>query len=176
MKPTVSELLDLLNKPALMTWANKIGLQGIELKNYRKSSTKNGISLHKQVEMFVKDGVVIEDVEMQQKCELFFSDKKVLFSEESFETEYFKGRLDIMLDWSGTSYICDFKSKHRRLYLENKLQLTAYRMAFKCDRVAIITLPDFNVYDSYIDDFEPYEQILISLSKIYSLKNLLHEN
>jgi hypothetical protein len=49
-KPTVSQLLQLLDKPALLGWANKIGLEGISLDEYRKKSTKGGTDLHKEIE------------------------------------------------------------------------------------------------------------------------------
>lgn len=175
MKPHVTKLLDLLNKPALMKWANKIGLQGIELDSYRKKVMNNGTSLHSQIEKYQIDKTPFLDSEIQRKYIEFMKDKRILFFETPIETEYFTGRLDIMFEWNGLFYMCDFKTNHTKMYLENKLQLIAYRMAKKCDKIACISIPDFTLIESDIKDYRPYEEILISLSKIYNLKTLINE-
>jgi hypothetical protein len=175
MKPSISKLLDLLNKPALMKWANKIGLQGIELDKYRAQMQGDGTSLHKQIENWLKYKTPFENSSFQKRCEDFFSEKEVLSLEEKIENDMFTGRLDIVYKHNGLVYLCDFKTNHTKLWLENKLQLTAYRMSKTCDKVAIIGIPEFNVIEANIEDFKPYEMILKALSDIYNLKTLLHE-
>ena len=46
-------------------------------------------------------------------------------------------------------------------------------MAAGCEKVAIISVPDMTWHYLDINDFEPYENILISLSNIYTLKQSL---
>jgi hypothetical protein len=173
MKPTVSQLIDLLNKPALLNWANKIGLQGIGLDEYRNKSKKDGISLHTQIENFIKDGKTFENKEMQINFERYFADKKIISYEKSVETDYFKGRYDILIEYNSKKYICDFKSNQKMAYFENKLQLVAYRMAEPCDNVGIISIPDFKFIPTNIIDFNKYEEILKSLSIIYNIKKTI---
>lgn len=175
MKPSVTKLLELLDKPRLLEWANRIGLQGIEINKYRQEVMGKGTSLHKQIERYYKDKIPFIDAEIQRKFLEFMKDKRVLYFEENIETEYFKGRLDVMFEWNNKFYICDFKLNKTKLYLENKLQLTAYRMAKTCNNVACINIPEFTIIESGITDFYPYEEILKSLSNIYTLKSKLNE-
>ena len=60
MKPSVTELIGMLDKPGLLNWANKIGLDGIKLEDYRKKSMINGTSLHKQIEDYKTKGAVLK--------------------------------------------------------------------------------------------------------------------
>lgn len=173
MKPSVTNLIGLLDKPGLLKWANKIGLEGIHIDDYRKKSLSDGGSIHKQIEVYIKDKTPFINSEHQDNFEKYFSNKTILESEKNIETDYFTGRYDIKIGYNSKTYICDFKSNQKNIYLENKLQLVAYRMADKCDGVGIISVPDFIFLPIRIDDYRPYEEILINLSNIYNLKNLL---
>lgn len=175
MKPSVSKLIQLLDKPALLKWANNIGLQGIKLDEYRKKSLADGTSIHSQIERFIKHQVLFDKEEHQNNFNNYFANKKIIDNEKNIETEYFVGRYDIKIEYNEKTFICDFKSNQSNIYFENKLQLTAYRMAEDCDGVGIISVPDFRFIPVPIKDFVPYEQILISLSNIYNLKITANE-
>lgn len=41
-KPSVTMLIDLLAKPALIDWANKQGLLGVDIKDLRKKAKSSG--------------------------------------------------------------------------------------------------------------------------------------
>lgn len=173
LKPSVSKLIGLLDKPALLYWANKIGLEGTNIRDYRKKSTAAGSSIHKQIENCFLHGEPFENPEDQERFENYFSNKDILEIEKDIETDYFQGRYDLKLGYNGKTFLCDFKSNQRTIYFENKLQLVAYRMAEKCDGVGIISVPDFKFIPVFIEDYTPYEQILINLSNIYQLKEQL---
>jgi len=175
MKPTVTQLIDLLNKPALLNWANNIGLQGIGLDEYRNKAKKDGTSLHNQIECFIKEGKSFENKGTEEKFKRYFLDKKIISFEKSIETDYFKGRYDILIEYNSKKYICDFKSNQKMAYFENKLQLVAYRMAEPCDNVGIISIPDFKFISTNIIDFYKYEEILKSLSIIYNIKKSIED-
>jgi len=160
-------LIDLLNKPALIKWANKQGLKGIDVGIFKESARQRGTSRHKIIEDFAA-GVLCEDEVMNNKMTNFFSDKKIIDTEVSFETEYFTGRYDVKLVWHDLTFICDYKSSHR-VYFENKLQLAAYRMAFPSDGLAVIHFPDLLMNPIEID-FQMYSDFLIKLSELYELK------
>ena len=172
-KPTVTDLIKLLDKPALLGWANRIGLDGIKLDDYRKKSTTTGTSLHKQIEMYVKEKKPFENLVHQQSFDKYFFDKEILSIETNIETEWFKGRMDLKIGYKGKTYVCDFKSNQSSVYFENKLQLSAYRMAENADGVGIISIPDFTFIPVIIKDFTPYQEILKLLSRIYYLKQSL---
>ena len=84
-KPSVSKLLDLLNKPALMYWANNLGLEGMSLKKYRKRRLSLGTSLHKQVEYFLVDGLIPDNELLKNNFIDFFTDIEVLGVEQKVE-------------------------------------------------------------------------------------------
>lgn len=176
-KPSVTELIKLLDKPALMKWANRIGLQGIELDEYRKNILKAGTSIHSQIELFIKENKPFEREQDQSNYLEFIKDKSVIKVEEKIETDWFTGRVDLIVEWNGKTYICDFKNNQENIYFENVLQLTAYKMAIPCDFIAVIGVPKFKFMPVYsIKDFTPYEEIIKSLSNIYTLKQRCHEH
>jgi hypothetical protein len=171
-KPSVSQLLDLLNKPALLNWANKIGLEGIKLQDYRKEVATKGTALHNQIEKYLIDKIPFLDKNIQKIFDEFIKDKEIISIEKNIENDLFVGRYDIKLKFNNDIYICDFKSSDG-IYLENKLQLIAYRMVDGCDKIAIIQIPTFEMKILDIKDYGPYEDILACLSIIYSNKKLI---
>lgn len=175
-KPSVTELIKLLDKPALLKWANKIGLQGIALDEYRKNILKAGTSIHSQIEHFIISNIPFENTQDQLNFLEFISGKEIIDVEKNIETEWFTGRIDIIFKYNGKTYICDFKNNQENIYFENVLQLTAYRMAIPCDFIAVIGVPKFKFMPIYsIIDYTPYEEIIKSLSNIYTLKQQCHE-
>ena len=169
-KPSVTELIDILNKPALIGWANRIGLQGTSLDEYRKRVRVDGSKLHKDIENFFMRGEMVPDLGMQKRLNDFISDKEVLECEKNVETEWFVGRFDIKFKWHESVCIADFKTNHTNIYLENRLQLAAYWMAELAEKVFIISVPDVSIIPVSIVDFDPYEEMLKCLSRIYFLK------
>lgn len=169
-KPSVSELIKLLDKPALLKWANKIGLEGIKLDEYSNKVKNSGISIHKQIEEYIQFNKPFENIKHQNEFNRYFKDKKIISFESNIETDWFIGRQDLRIEYNGKQFICDFKSNQKYVYFENILQLVAYRMSEKSDGIGIISVPDFTFLPIKIQDFTPYEEILKSLSNIYNLK------
>lgn len=168
--PSISNLLQLLDKPALLKWANKIGLEGTRLDEYQSKSKANGNSYHNQVEDMIKHNKEIEDPYLRQQYHLFFDSSEILESEKIVKGEHWQGRFDIKFKRNGVTYLCDFKSNAKRVYLENKLQLVAYSELEKVDAIGIISLPDFKYYPVQIKNRKPYVGILRALSHIYQCK------
>jgi hypothetical protein len=173
MKPTVSQLLSLLDKPWLLKWANKIWLDWIKIEDYKKKSTSEWTSLHYQIERYILYNEPFKNKEHQENFDKLFKDKSILKVEENIETDYFKGRLDIKIE-GRQKYICDFKSSWN-IYFENKLQLAAYRMANPEYKIWIIEIPSF-IFKPIEIEQEMYESILINLSNIWITKQKLNLN
>jgi hypothetical protein len=170
MKPSVTDLLKLLDKPALLSWANKKGLEGIDISKERSKWLNAGTSIHSQIENYIKNGdPFISEID-QSYFDCFIFDKEILGLECKIETEWFTGRYDIKVKWMDKVYIMDFKNKSKKIYFENKLQLIAYAMAEPCDCFAIVSVPSFTVMNFNVKDRKPYEEILKNLSNIYKLK------
>jgi hypothetical protein len=175
-KPSVTELISLLDKPALLNWANKIGLEGIKLEDYRKRSLQNGTSIHKQIEDFINNNHPFENKEHENNFKRYFNNKEILEIEKPIETDLFVGRLDVKFKYNNKVYICDFKTNQKNVYFENILQLCSYWMAEKCDGVGIISVPDFRFIHVSVENFNEYEKIIKSLNTIYTLKQKLYGN
>jgi hypothetical protein len=169
-KPSVTQLLDLLAKPALIGWANKQGLAGIDIEISRKKTLEAGTSIHSQIENYCKgEGDFINDIDRTRFCD-FKRDKKLVCVEKEIETEWFIGRYDVKFEHNGKHVIVDYKSGFKgKVYLENKLQLIAYTMAEPAE-MAIVSAPQFFYHPVVIADRAPYENLLKNLSNIYFLK------
>lgn len=170
MKPSVTKLIELLDKPALVKWANKIGLEGIRIDDYRSKYKDSGSSKHEHVEQYLKYKILPEDEGFKNQIIKFFSDKEVISIEESFECEKYVGRFDIKLRWKGFVFICDFKS-NSSVYFETKLQLAAYKKACSCDHVAVIHLDGFILRP--VDIYNEHYRIIDSLADIFEYKSRL---
>jgi hypothetical protein len=172
-KPSLTELLDLLNKPALLKWANKQGLQGIDISIDRTRRLQAGTSIHKQIENFNLHGTPFESPTTETNYRRFIYGKEILDMEHEIETEWFTGRIDMRYKDMGNTYIVDFKNNCKRVYLENLLQLIGYSIAKPCDRLAIISVPTFTVFHVNVKDRKPYEEILKALSIVYQNKKIV---
>lgn len=173
MKPSVTNLLSLLDKPALLKWANKIGLEGIHIDDYRSKAKDSGTSIHEAVENYLKFKILPDDEALAGRIKNFFADKEILEVEKSIETEWFIGRYDVKLKWKDFVFICDLKS-NSKVYLETKLQLSAYKMADECDHVAVIHLPDFLIQPVSTTDY--HEGMIIKLSELFQIKHKLENS
>jgi len=108
-KPSVSKLVKILDKPALVGWANKIGLEGVNLKAYRTKAMADGTNIHAQIHAFISDKKPFDDLKTQNNFKKFMSNKKILGTEENVEISFFVGRYDIKLGINGKTWMCDFK-------------------------------------------------------------------
>lgn len=172
-KPSVTELCDILNKPQLLKWANKIGLQGESISTFKSRSFENGRNKHKEIEDILVNGISIDDKDKEKKILDLFSNCIIVSVEESFENEKYKGRADIRFIKDGVRYVGDFKSSFKRPYIEHYIQLISYKSHFKDDRICIIDLQNFNLFDITIEDESNYIELINNLINIYKIKQLI---
>jgi len=175
-KPSVTELIKLLDKPALLSWANKQGLIGVDITKKRKEWLNYGTSLHNQIYEYITTGTPLIKESDMNNYNFFFKDKEILSVECKVENEYFTGTYDLIYKKNNKIYLSDYKSNAKNIYFENKLQLVAYSMCVDCDALSIISIPDFKEMPFNISDKEPYIEILKSLSIIYKQKQLINGN
>jgi hypothetical protein len=170
MKPTVTELIDILNKPALLKWANKIGLEGVSLDNYKKKSAADGDNIHKQIENDFKYAIPYENEKFKQ----FKSRYEYVESEPKIECEHYRGRADVILKRDGLFWLFDFKASNN-IYFEQKLQLIAYKRILKVDRIGIVNTEYFteNIVDVSPEQEVQYIKILSALFVIWKAKQMI---
>lgn len=169
-KPYVTQLISLLDKPALLGWANRIGLEGVSIDAFRAKALDKGKTFHEQIHRRLTDGTPFPELDDNVNFDLFMAGKRVLSVEKVIETEWFLGRLDLAVEVEGSSVICDFKPGSK-IYFEQVLQLVAYRMA-EGGAIAIVETPTFKMKRVSIPDFEPFEKLLKALAEIYREKKL----
>lgn len=169
-KPTVSQLIDLLNKPALMKWANKIGLEGVRLEDYKKKSSENGDNIHKQIENDFRYGITFNDPQFQA----FKSRYKFVDAEPVIECDHYRGRADVILERDGLRYLFDFKNSNS-VYFEQKLQLIAYKRVLKVDMIGIVNTTYFteNFISVTEEQEKQYVKILSALVVIWNAKQII---
>src|SRR5690606_33207906 len=98
-KPTVSELIGLLDKPALLKWANNLGLKGVSIDEHKRLLASKGTSLHRQIKDYLEKNVSPTDKILKEKVPLFKKKIKLISVEEPIETDYFIGRLDVRFEY-----------------------------------------------------------------------------
>lgn len=174
MKPSISKLIEQLDRPALVKWANKIGLQGIHIDDYESKSRSDGSNKHFDIERYLKFKIESDDQEFNSKMVNFFKDKEIIGSEIVVENEYFVGRYDVKFKYKDFTFIGDFKSATKgRVYFETKLQLAAYAMIEKC-HICVIHLPEFLFHPITINH-GLYEEFIVTLSSLYELRSKIDQ-
>ena len=167
---SITKLIDILNKPALLYWANKVGLNGESLNDYYGRTSKRGISKHKEIEEYLLNKVLFKEADLLNKCLDGYSVKHV---EYNVSNTYITGRVDLILSNNNESIIVDFKSNNK-VYLQQKLQLSAYKELYGANKIAIINTNKWKL--EFLDiDTEKYYEMVKRLYQIHELLILLNE-
>ena len=163
MKVSVTKLISLLHKEGLLKWANKIGLEGINIKDYQSKSKKDGSDKHLKVERFLMFNESFDGCEILRSN---LSNYKIIGVEHIIDNGYINGRVDLILEnIAGEKIIVDFKST-KGIYLDQKLQLSAYKHIYGAKYIAIIDFDTYQIKPLVIDS-EKYFNIIRSLYSIY---------
>ena len=142
--PGVTTVLGILNKPALVRWANNLGLQGIDSSKYTDKMADIGTLAHHFVECHLKNEIPDtseynkEQVDLAENAFLKYleweKDKKieVILSEAQLvsETWGFGGTIDFFGNINGVPTLIDFKTC-KAIYSEQFTQVAAYKELLK---------------------------------------------
>jgi len=136
--PGVTTVLGVLNKPALVIWANRLGLQGIDSSKYRDEMADIGTLAHQMIiDHFNKIATDTSDysetqIDLAENCLLSFyewekgHDIKVIMAEAPLVSELgFGGTIDCYCMLDGVATLLDFKTG-KAIYPEMFYQLAAY--------------------------------------------------
>lgn len=168
----VTKLIDLLDKPALVGWANKLGLKGIDLKDYYKNTQKEGNNNHNEIELFLKESKRFKGCELLEHT---LKDFEVIGVEENCNNNFIVGRIDLILKHKKNNliYVCDFK-RNKSIYLKTKLQLSCYKHIIEADKIAYINTDNFQLIEINIDTLKYYE-IVKRLYQVHIILKQLNE-
>lgn len=166
---SVTKLINLLNKPSLLKWANKIGLEGIDINKYQAKSKEKGNISHKDLEDYFKNGTMFENYQVLEK-ELGEFD--FIGCEVDTNNGFILGRIDLIMKNKKTNevWLFDFKS-NKNIYLNTKLQLSAYKHIYKADKIGFINTEELKVVEIDIETNYYFEII----KRLYQIKVLLND-
>jgi len=139
--PSVTAALSELNKPALVRWANKLGLQGIDSIRYRDEIADVGTLTHYLIMCWLQQEIpdtsefTSEQVDLANECFKKYLEwesrnpVKCVFSELPLISEKYQygGTPDLYAVCSGELVLVDFKTSATGIFPEMMYQVSAYR-------------------------------------------------
>jgi len=137
--PGVTTVLGVLNKPALVIWANRLGLQGIDSSKYRDEMADIGTLAHQMIVDYFKgektntDDYSKSQIDAAENCLLSFWEwekghkiEVILAEKQLISQEYgYGGTIDCFCKLDGQPTLLDFKTG-KAIYNEFFYQLAAY--------------------------------------------------
>ena len=153
--PGVTTILGVMAKPALMYWANKIGLEGISVSKYVDILADAGTLAHSMIECYLKEIDVETDeyskdnIDMAENAFLKYLEwekdhkYKLILSEGKLVSDKynFGGTIDSYFDTGEKKILIDFKTG-KAIYNEMETQVVAYKM--------LLEEQGYNVDECYI--------------------------
>jgi len=138
--PGVTTILGVLNKPALVKWANNLGLQGIDSAKYVDEKAAIGTLAHQMIADYLRgketDTSEYSKVQIDQAENAvlsFFEWEKshhieIVLVEEPMVSEqfHFGGTIDCLGTINGELWLIDFKTS-KGIFPEMMIQAVAYR-------------------------------------------------
>ena len=166
--PGVTTVLGILNKPALVKWANNLGLQGIDSSKYRDEMADIGTLAHKMIlNYFNKEETDTTDysenqIDLAENCLLSFWEWEkghsieVIMAEKQLVSEGygFGGTIDCFCVLDGQPTLLDFKTG-KAIYPEMIYQLAAYEQLIV---EAKYTIADCRILRIGRDEDEGFEE------------------
>lgn len=138
--PSVTTILKVINKPALVQWANKMGLQGIKTNEVLKDTANVGTLAHEIIEKWIKkekpDFSQYSKEQIIQACQCSKRFFEWIKKQEKFvpivseiplvSEEYnYGGCVDLIANLNGKRTVIDFKTSSG-IWDEAKYQVSAY--------------------------------------------------
>lgn len=137
--PGVTTVLNILNKPALIIWANRLGLQGIDSSKYRDEMADIGTLAHQMIVDYFKGEKTDtseysqSQIDLAENCLLSFWEwekghkiEVIMAEAPLISNEYgYGGTIDCFCNLDGQPTLLDFKTG-KAIYPEMFYQLAAY--------------------------------------------------
>ncbi|KKN27710.1 hypothetical protein LCGC14_0861860 [marine sediment metagenome] len=142
--PGVTTVLNILNKPFLVKWANNLGLQGIDSTKFRDKMANIGTITHLMILTHLTKGTLDlteysqQDISTAENCMLSFLewekthklDPIIVEVPLASDTYGYGGTPDFIGLINGRLELMDFKTS-KAIYAESAYQLAAYRQLAK---------------------------------------------
>jgi len=174
--PGVTTVIGVLNKPLLVPWANRLGLEGINVKDYVNDKADIGTLVHEmmfcdlkgtEVDTSYYTGQQIDIAQNSFKKYLAWKKEhtiKPLILEEGMVSEKYQygGTIDNYCLIDGVPTLIDYKTC-KALYSEHFIQVSAYRQLLREARYKVKQCAILRVGRS---EMEGFEYVPISTKKL----------
>lgn len=194
--PGVTTILNEMAKPALIPWANKMGLQGIDTSKYVDAAANVGTACHRMIEAHLKDEAfdasefAPDTVGLAENGFLKYLDWEksvVLTAIESelqlvSEKHHFGGTVDMYCKVYGVPSLVDFKTGQSGIFPEHGHQTAGgYRLLLEesgrpVEQVIIIRVGKSDAMDletKRIGNWDIHEEIFLACLRLYQAKKRL---
>ena len=191
--PGVTTVLSIIAKPALITWANKMGLNGIDTTKYVDAAGNAGTACHEMIEAHLK-GIEFDrssyaedildlaengflkylDWEAQHKLEDIHSEMQLV--SERFR---FGGTADLYCKLDDIPTLIDIKTNATGIFQENLYQVAGYRIlleenGYPVERMVIIRVgksdqPDLETKE--VGEYMHYRKVFLAALNLYQILN-----
>lgn len=184
--PGTTTITGLLNKPQLIAWANRLGLEGIDSNKYRDEAANIGtlahamIQAHLQLEDLGMDNYSARDIGLAENALISYwewearHDIEPIFCEVPMVSENYRygGTVDCYCVLDGKKTLLDFKTG-KAIYPEMFYQLAAYTNLLRENGHEVEQCKILRIGRDEIEGFE--EKTIVDTSKQFDLfKNLLN--
>lgn len=193
--PSVTTILQVINKPALLYWAWDLGIKGIDFRKARTKEADCGTIVHAMVENHLKgqpfhfpeypdELVKRAENSFVSFLEWFEANKfELILSEQGLISEFYQygGTIDIFAKYKNENWLIDVKTS-KAVYNEMKCQISAYKNlleenGYQVDRTAILKIdktPDEFVPVEFIDITEHMDKAFTAFNYALGLHNTLN--
>lgn len=195
--PSVTTVIGILNKPALLNWAWELGTQGIDYKAVRDQAGDIGSLAHYLIMSDIKgekpdvseyskndlgkaETCLLKYYEWQKKYEI-----KPLLTEKVLVSEQwrFGGTIDCFAETPQGNILVDFKTG-KAIYDEHLIQVAAYSKLLEeknylHNRVMILRIgrdETEGFEERMVGNLEPYWRIFLNCLAIYTLQGEIRRN
>lgn len=201
--PGTTTITGIMNKPALLAWANKIGLEGIQMREYVDDLASIGTLAHYMVECHINSQVQkteikpdLSDASQNQIDSAKISFSKFLNWENKNKVEYigselrliseqyqYGGTIDIYCVLNGVNTLIDIKTC-KAIYQDHNLQvgggyiplLVENELPVEEARIVRIGRSEeegIEAEEKLIPNLEGYQKLFLLCKEIYDLKKEL---
>jgi len=195
--PSVTTILGILNKPALLEWAWKCGCDGLDYKAIRDQTADIGKLAHYMVMCHLLEQKTdtseysAEDIDKAENSFLKYlewekqHDVEPILVESALVSENYKfgGQIDCYCRLDGSPTLIDFKTG-KAIYPEYFHQLAAYEMllsenGYEVDQSRILRIgrnDDEGFEDRFIGKLDKHWELFLNCQRVYELQKELRRD
>lgn len=188
--PSATTVLKVLNKPALVKWANVLGFKRMNVDEVVSIKAEFGSWIHQLIEWIISgyhvvyhhptDIFTIKDVSLAlkhfRKWYDNLKDFEAIFQEKSFTGENYAGTLDLYAKIDGEYTLVDFKTS-KEINMSMFIQLGLYIIllenhGYRVDKAGIVLVNIYRAKQKFITRAEMQPYIDIGLQLVNLFRNL----